>query len=56
VEDPAGLAGWDLQHGPFLSAEDALNDFLSLNIGFGVQAELFASELRLNYGVFGGGR
>ncbi len=53
ADDPAGLAEWEIQHGPFLSVEDALHGFLAVNLGVGPQAESFASHLRRNYGVFG---
>lgn len=55
VDDPTGLAEWEIEHGPFLSVDDALDGFLAVNLGAGPQAESFASHLRRNYGVFGAG-
>lgn len=53
TDHPSELALWELEHGPFASVEEAIDDFLALNIGVGPQVRSFASELQRNYGVFG---
>ena len=50
--DPPSLAMWELEQGPFLSAEDALDDFLSLNLGDSSADVSFAADLCRNYGAF----
>lgn len=52
VEDPSALGGWELAYGPFLSAEDALDDFLALNLADGDVADAFARRLKRNYSAF----
>jgi hypothetical protein len=49
---PSALSDWELEHGPFLGAADALEDFIGVNFGGSVDSD-FASSLRRNYGAFG---
>ena len=49
---PSALARWELDYGPFLTVEDALEGFLGVNLGGSADSE-FAISLRRNYGTFG---
>ena len=50
--DRSELGVWELENGPFLTADDALDGFLGVNLGnVGPDSE-FATALRRNYGVF----
>jgi hypothetical protein len=49
---PSALGDWELEHGPFLGAADALEGFIGVNFGGSVDSD-FASSLRRNYGAFG---
>ena len=51
ASDPSILGQWQLEYGPFLTAEDALHGFLSVNLGPGSCNERTAFER--NYGSFG---
>jgi hypothetical protein len=53
VDDPSRIHHWELTNGPFLSVEEALGDFLALNLAHGAEAEAFARRLRRNYSAFG---
>lgn len=48
------LPAWQIEHGPFLSADEALQDFIAINLG-GDSANdpRFSAALRRNYGPFG---
>lgn len=54
--DPSALGAWELEHRPFVAADDALDGFLGLNLGAAASDSEFASSLRLNYGAFLGDR
>jgi len=49
---PSALAAWELENGPLLNADDALDGFLGVNLGGNAPDSEFASVLRRNYGVF----
>jgi hypothetical protein len=53
--DPGALPEWELYHGPFLPADEALDDFLGLQLGGSAASSAFGDTLRRNYGVFGTG-
>ena len=53
---PQVLGAWELELGPFLSTEDALDGFLGLNLGDAATDSEFARTLRRNYGTFRHGR
>ena len=47
--DPSVLGRWELDNGPFMTADDALDGFLGMNLGgVGPESE-FANSLRRNY-------
>lgn len=49
--DPGLLGEWQLEHGPFVSIEDALQEFLGVNLGSKAGAELFAT-FEQNFSLF----
>jgi hypothetical protein len=49
--DPPALGDWELENGPFLTVEDALEGFLGVNLG-GSEDPRFAPLLLRNYGTF----
>lgn len=49
---PSALASWELENGPFLNADEALDGFLGVNLGGSAPDSEFADTLRRNYGVF----
>jgi len=50
--NPSALTAWELENGPFLDADDAIDGFLGVNLGGLARDSEFASTLRRNYGVF----
>jgi len=50
---PAGIADWEIQHAPFVFAEDASEGILPMNFGGAGVPDSFAATLEQNYGVFG---
>jgi hypothetical protein len=50
--DPSALGGWELENGPFLGVDDALEGFLGTNLGYVTPGSEFASSLRRHYGTF----
>jgi hypothetical protein len=49
---PSALGKWDLDNGPFFTVEEALDEFLGLNLGGGPAGAEFAISLLRNYGNF----
>lgn len=49
---PSTLGLWELDNGPFFAVEEALDEFLGLNLGDGPAGIEFAISLRRNYGAF----
>jgi hypothetical protein len=49
---PSALAAWELENGPFLDADDAIDGFIGVNLGGPSHSSEFARTLRRNYGVF----
>lgn len=49
--EPSALGAWELDNGPFLTVDEALDEFLGLNLGVGAAGLDFAIWLRRNYGA-----
>lgn len=51
--DPARLALWEVDHGPFLTAEEAIDGLMRMYYRGGIVPEPFSQGLRRNYSPFG---